>query len=932
MRLLQRCIAFAIVCFAFVTAAEAACQPNGKTLFQDPFDELAPSWGNFENYHVENGKLIIQPPAGYNTSTLNSASLYDDVDVCVEMTVAPPVKKGNCGGIIFWGVDFDNLYTFQVSTDGTAAVWRRQKGKWLTQIQLQDFAAVRKAANQINELRVTTVGNKAKFFVNGKPFKELTGQPPTGGSQIGLIGCAPSNVSAPVGFDNLVVSGPGGGGAPPVVASGGDSGADIGSGVAESSCTPAGKTLFKDPFNDLAASWGNYDNYRVEAGKLVIQPPAGYNTSTLNNASLYDDVNICAEMTVPPPVSAGNCGGIVFWATDFDNYYTFQISSDGTAVVWRRQKGKWLSQIGSQDFAPIRKSANQVNVLRVAAAGNKAKLFVNGKLFKEVIGQPPQGGSQLGLIGCSPSATSAAVQFDNFIVSGPGEPAPAVAESDAALVTPVTKVGAKCPAPKDPLFADHFETLQTSWGNFENYKVDAGEFLITPPAGYNTSALNTASLYDDVDLCVEMKLRAPVEQGTCGSLIIWAEDFDNYYSFQVLNDGQASFWRRQRGKWLNQIPWQAAEGLNTGGGAVNQLRVMTTGRTAKLFINGKLFKEVQGQPPAGGQEIGLLACAGEKQAAAVGFDNLVVAAAGAPADAGVEVADSGDAKDKVADGGDAGGKVADGGDTGGKVVADSGDAGGEVIEKKTPPEVKELVPPADAVVVPQGRRVALVMGIGSYKAVPALANPPRDAAAIANELSAIGFDVTHIDDLDALTMRHALRDFEQKADGASIALVYYAGHGMEVDGVNYLIPMDAELDRDTHVEDEAVPLTRVLSAVGGARDLRLVLLDACRNNPFAVKMARADGTRAVTRGLARIEPGSSTLVAFAAKEGTTADDGNGSNSPFASALLANMKTRGLEISFLFRRVRDQVLSETGGRQEPFVYGSLSSVPIYLAGQ
>ena len=131
--------------------------------------------------------------------------------------------------------------------------------------------------------------------------------------------------------------------------------------------------LFKDPFNDLAPSWGTYDNYRVEAGKLVIQPPAGYNTSTLNTASLYDDVNICAEMTVPPPVSAGNCGGIVFWATDFDNYYTFQISTDGTAVVWRRQKGKWLSQVASQDFAAVHKSASQVNVLRVATDGQQSQ-------------------------------------------------------------------------------------------------------------------------------------------------------------------------------------------------------------------------------------------------------------------------------------------------------------------------------------------------------------------------------------------------------------------------------------------------------------------------------------------------------------------------------------------------------------------------------
>ena len=243
---------------------------------------------------------------------------------------------------------------------------------------------------------------------------------------------------------------------------GGD--ADVGSGVAEASCSPSGKALFKDPFNDLAPSWGTYDNYRVEAGKLVIQPPAGYNTSTLNTASLYDDVNICAEMTVPPPVSAGNCGGIVFWATDFDNYYTFQISTDGTAVVWRRQKGKWLSQVASQDFAAIHKSASQVNVLRVATTGSKAKLFVNGKLFKEVTGQPPEGGSQVGVIGCSPSDTSAAVQFDNFIVSGPGEPAAAVAEGDAHIGGPAVKVGLKCVAPKDPLFTDQFDTLQTSWG------------------------------------------------------------------------------------------------------------------------------------------------------------------------------------------------------------------------------------------------------------------------------------------------------------------------------------------------------------------------------------------------------------------------------------------------------------------------------------
>jgi invasion protein IalB len=256
----------------------------------------------------------------------------------------------------------------------------------------------------------------------------------------------------------------------------------------------------------------------------------------------------------------------------------------------------------------------------------------------------------------------------------------------------------------------------------------------------------------------------------------------------------------------------------------------------------------------------------------------------------------------------------------------------KVEGKATQPAIPPLQQSGELPLSRFGRREALVIGIGAYEAVPELPNPRHDAADVAAELSDIGFDVTLLDDLDASSMRRALQDFERKADGASIALIFYAGHGLELNGMNYLIPIDAKLNRDTDIDDEAVSLTRVLNAIVGARDFRLVILDACRNNPFVTKMGRADGSRAVNRGLARIEPGSSTLVAFSAKDGTTAADGGGRNSPFVRALLANLKTRGLEINLLFRRVRDQVMSDTGNQQEPFVYGSLSSVPIYLAGQ
>jgi uncharacterized caspase-like protein/uncharacterized protein YraI len=226
-------------------------------------------------------------------------------------------------------------------------------------------------------------------------------------------------------------------------------------------------------------------------------------------------------------------------------------------------------------------------------------------------------------------------------------------------------------------------------------------------------------------------------------------------------------------------------------------------------------------------------------------------------------------------------------------------------------------------------RVALVIGNSEYQNVGRLPNPANDAAALAAALQRLGFAVTSLRDASVGDMRRALQDFEVTAAGAEIALVYYAGHGIEMNGTNYLIPVDAELKRDTHVEDEAIPLDRVERAAEGASRLRLILLDACRDNPFVVEMERNAARRSIGRGLARVEPPAQTLVAYAAKGGTTADDGDGDHSPYATSLLRHIETPGLELNFLFRIVHDEVLEETGGAQEPFVYGSLGATEIYL---
>ncbi|NSY41366.1 caspase family protein [Leisingera sp. ANG59] len=226
------------------------------------------------------------------------------------------------------------------------------------------------------------------------------------------------------------------------------------------------------------------------------------------------------------------------------------------------------------------------------------------------------------------------------------------------------------------------------------------------------------------------------------------------------------------------------------------------------------------------------------------------------------------------------------------------------------------------------RRVALVIGNSSYQNVTRLPNPENDARDIANVLKKIGFEVTSGFDLDFRSMRLAVRDFSEQAEKADIVVVYYAGHGIEVGGENYLIPVNAELKRDRDVEFEAIRLQALLASLETVDGLKIVLVDACRNNPFSVQMASRNATRSIGRGLARIEP-SGVLVGYAAKGGTFALDGKGRNSPYASALLKHLTEPGLELGKLFRKVRDTVYAATGGQQEPFVYGSLPGRDIFL---
>lgn len=222
-----------------------------------------------------------------------------------------------------------------------------------------------------------------------------------------------------------------------------------------------------------------------------------------------------------------------------------------------------------------------------------------------------------------------------------------------------------------------------------------------------------------------------------------------------------------------------------------------------------------------------------------------------------------------------------------------------------------------------GERVALVIGNGGYRHVPELPNARNDGRLVAAALKDLGFEVLEGIDVDMERTGELVRRFARRIDGAEVALFYYAGHGLQVNGENYLVPVDARLERPEDLDWETLPASRVVSLLDSRERTNIVILDACRNNPFARRLARG-ATRGirVASGLADMRGGLGTLIAFATEPNDVALDGDGANSPFTEALVRHMREPGFEIRQLMTLVRRDVVQATDGEQVPWDHSSL----------
>jgi uncharacterized caspase-like protein len=222
-----------------------------------------------------------------------------------------------------------------------------------------------------------------------------------------------------------------------------------------------------------------------------------------------------------------------------------------------------------------------------------------------------------------------------------------------------------------------------------------------------------------------------------------------------------------------------------------------------------------------------------------------------------------------------------------------------------------------------------VIGNGAYQQASHLKNPVNDAKALAKELRRLGFQVVqeHFD-LGRDALLQSLRAFSDVAKGADWAVVYYAGHGMEVNGINFLIPVDAKLVDEEDVEEEAVPVSRLLDRLKDAVGIKIIILDACRDNPFATRMyRRARGGASL--GLAEMRAASGTLIAYATNPGDIALDGDDEHSPYVSALLKHLVEPGQDIRLMFSAVYDSVKESTRERQNPWYSAQLPGRQLIL---
>lgn len=381
--------------------------------------------------------------------------------------------------------------------------------------------------------------------------------------------------------------------------------------VSASLCADDAPVLFSDDFATLRPGWGAASQaVAVEGNRLILNLPPNVIRRCLYWAADFADLDLRVRVAQIKG-NAGQAGGVIFWAADIDNFYMARVAAGGQFSVGRRMHGRWLAPVLPRVREEVRKGVGEVNELRVVTSGCSATVYVNDRQVVALAGFPPGGRSRIGVY--AESGVAPASWVFSALIARKG---PAAQE-------------AKVPREDAPLFADDFAALDPGWGQpDEIVSAKNGKLIITPQPNRLHHIFCQAALWENADIAVKVAQIDGAPDRPAG-IIFWAFDHDNYYAAILQPDGHFLVVRRVGGKWLRPVATKLSNEAHAGDGQPHRIRVVTSGKTATVFVDARKVATLKGFPPVGGGMIGLLAESGCTPCTWA-FSKLIVAAGPAP--------------------------------------------------------------------------------------------------------------------------------------------------------------------------------------------------------------------------------------------------------------------------------------------------------------
>lgn len=397
----------------------ASCKPQGTVAFYDDFKTEDPGWNltdKKETYYAD-GQLAVKAEANTTWAIVYRSLLYKNATVCATVKTPPAAKAMDKpgGGVIFWAADYRNYYVVLTYADGSYLISRKINGSWANVAPKRVFEGSRTGLGAVNQIKVTTVGNAATVFINDRKVQDLKGQPPKNGGAVGVFGeSEKEGVNEWRYLDIAVTELPANAPAPSWPAE-----ASVKALLAN--CKMSGTAAFADDFKAVDTAWIGVpsDSAYLADGVLKIKAAVNSTWRIAYWALVFKDISVCAELKAPASFTdAGDtAGGVIFWGTDFDNYYSVNIYADGSYAIDRRVAGQVVKVAPKIVHAAIKKGQSAENRVKVTIAGNLGTLFINDVKVQDFRGQPPASGSSVGLFGESEAKERAEWSYSGIVVT-----------------------------------------------------------------------------------------------------------------------------------------------------------------------------------------------------------------------------------------------------------------------------------------------------------------------------------------------------------------------------------------------------------------------------------------------------------------------------------------------------------------------------------